>query len=54
MEIHQTNYAPWDRTENEDLRVMQALDQASETQLSGLIDELLAIADKQADTKDAA
>lgn len=54
MEKTQTNYSPWDRTEADDLGILQALDQVSEVQLSGFVDELLAMAEKQADAKDAA
>lgn len=46
MDPEQNNYSPWERTENDDLQIMQALDQASENQFASLVDELLSIADE--------
>ncbi len=46
------HYAPWERTEQADLQVQQALDQANEEQLAGFIDALLEQADKHGDAKD--
>lgn len=51
MASTQNNYAPWERTETDDLQILQALDQASEHQLSSLVDELFLIADQQSDEK---
>lgn len=42
-------YNPWKRTENEDLQVLSALDNTTEEQLAGFIDELLEIANKKED-----
>jgi len=42
------HYAPWSRTEEEDLQVQKSLDKASANQMAGFVDELLAKADKEA------
>lgn len=47
-------YSPWERTEADDLNVLQALDNASENQLAGFVDELLAVAEKQTQGEKAA
>ncbi|WP_315921717.1 hypothetical protein [Mesorhizobium sp. SP-1A] len=51
MASTQNNYSPWERTESDDLQILQALDQCSEHQLSSLVDELFKIADQQSDEK---
>jgi hypothetical protein len=45
------HYAPWERTEQEDLQIQNALDKASPAQMAGFIDALLEEADKQEETR---
>ena len=42
------HYAPWSRTEDEDLKVQKALDEASANQMAGFVDELLDMAERDA------
>lgn len=51
MNTSQQHYAPWERTESDDLQILQALNQASEIQLSGLVDELLQMVDETSETR---
>ena len=39
------HYSPWERTEQEDQELQTALDSATPEQLSGFLDELIALAE---------
>lgn len=46
MNASNPHYAPWERTESEDLQVQEALDAATGAQLAGLVDELLEMSER--------
>jgi hypothetical protein len=46
-----SHYAPWQRTEQEDTAMQNAMSKASPEQMAGFIDALLEEADRQAESK---